>query len=202
MLKLFPTFVQRTRIGLSPAELRALTRECYAFRELDDAGRRWSKTHYPAGYTSYASITNLHQRASSFDRVRVKLDAAVARFARALQMDLGAKGRLKLSSFWINIMGKHAHHSFHLHPLSAVSGTLYLQVPPGSGAFKIEDPRIAAFMGSPPRKADARDENQRYLSLKCKPGEVLLFESWLKHEVPANQASRDRVSLSFNYDWV
>jgi uncharacterized protein (TIGR02466 family) len=75
-------------------------------------------------------------------------------------------------------------------------------VPKDSGSFKIEDPRIACFMGSPPRKPQAREENRRYIDVACKPGEILLFESWLKHEVPANRSDEDRVSISFNYDWI
>jgi uncharacterized protein (TIGR02466 family) len=179
----------------------SLLRECYAFREIDDAGRRWSKKNYVAGYTSYSSISNLHERSSSFEALKRAIDAEVMAFARSLEMDLQGK-KLIISSFWINIMGQNAHHSFHLHPLSAISGTYYVKVPKDSGTFKIEDPRIACFMGSPPRKPSARGENRRYIDLQCKPGEVLLFESWLKHEVPANRSTEDRVSVSFNYDWI
>ena len=32
-------------------------------------------------------------------------------------------------------------------------------------------------------------------------GRVVLFESWLRHEVPPNQSSSERVSISFNYSW-
>jgi uncharacterized protein (TIGR02466 family) len=28
-----------------------------------------------------------------------------------------------------------------------------------------------------------------------------MWESWLRHEVPANQAKAERVSVSFNYGW-
>jgi hypothetical protein len=34
-----------------------------------------------------------------------------------------------------------------------------------------------------------------------KPGTVFMWESWLRHEVPANQARTDRISISFNYGW-
>lgn len=168
---------------------------------MDDEGRRWSKKNYVAGYTSYSSISNLHERSSNFEALKLALDQEVMRFAKHLEMDLQGK-QLKISSFWINIMGKNTHHSFHLHPLSAISGTYYVQVPKDSGSFKIEDPRIACFMGSPPRKPAAKVENRRYIDLSCKPGEILLFESWLKHEVPANRSDQDRVSISFNYDWT
>jgi uncharacterized protein (TIGR02466 family) len=49
-------------------------------------------------------------------------------------------------------------------------------------------------MASPPRKA--------YVELPCRPGQLVMFESWLKHEVPANRGSEERISVSFNYDWV
>ena len=32
-------------------------------------------------------------------------------------------------------------------------------------------------------------------------GNVVLFESWLRHEVPANPVAAHRVSISFNYNW-
>jgi hypothetical protein len=28
-----------------------------------------------------------------------------------------------------------------------------------------------------------------------------MWESWLRHEVPVNQAKTDRISISFNYGW-
>jgi len=34
-----------------------------------------------------------------------------------------------------------------------------------------------------------------------KVGDVLLWESWLRHEVPMNMAEDDRISVSFNYSW-
>jgi uncharacterized protein (TIGR02466 family) len=35
----------------------------------------------------------------------------------------------------------------------------------------------------------------------AKAGQVVLFESWLRHEVPPNPSSADRVSISFNFSW-
>jgi uncharacterized protein (TIGR02466 family) len=32
-------------------------------------------------------------------------------------------------------------------------------------------------------------------------GQVLLFESWLRHEVVASRLRAERVSVSFNYHW-
>ncbi len=198
--KLFPTLIWQRSLSVERNELKRLRDECYAFRAMDEEGQAWSHRHYPAGYTSYSSIADLHRRSGQFDRIRKLLDREVGRYARALDLDLGGR-KLKINSFWINIMGQLAHHSFHLHPLSAISGTFYLQTPKDSPGLKLEDPRIAGFMGSPPRLQKAKLDNHRYIELSCQAGEVILFESWLKHEVPANRSVNDRVSVSFNYGW-
>ena len=47
-----------------------------------------------------------------------------------------------------------------------------------------------------------RERNQRFVELKPQAGHVVLFESWMRHEVPQNQSSTERISISFNYDWI
>jgi uncharacterized protein (TIGR02466 family) len=39
------------------------------------------------------------------------------------------------------------------------------------------------------------------VTVPARAGRVVLFESWLRHEVPAGGSARERVSLSFNYHW-
>lgn len=198
---LFPTPVYREPSGLGAKFLQDLGRECRAFREIDDAGQAWSRQNYIQGYTSYSSVTDLPFRSTTFDRLRARIDRHVARFARHLELDLRG-GKLAMGACWINIMGPACHHSFHLHPLSAISGTFFVELPPGSGAFKIEDPRLPAFMGGPPRREPCAERNRRFVSIRPQPGDILLFESWVKHEVPANRGRGERVSISFNYDWA
>jgi uncharacterized protein (TIGR02466 family) len=200
---LFPTDIW---VEHMPAQQRkilheALLREVEFYRQTDAVGRQWSKKNYPAGYTSYASITDLPWRSPNFARLKTFIDRAVARYASHLDMDLQG-GTLEMGTCWVNVMGKYSHHSFHLHPLSTISGTYYLTVPKGSGVFKIEDPRLGFFMASPPRKEPAQLRNHRFVNLEPSEGSLLLFESWVKHEVPANASSEERVSISFNYDWV
>ena len=201
--KLFPTyFFSDSMNKASFSKLGPqLLRDCYLFQELDREGQKWSKSSYSQGYTSYSSITDLHRRSSAFQELKGWMDQRVKVFARSLEYDLQGK-KLEISSFWINIMGEHCSHSYHLHPLSAISGTFYLQTPKGSGSFKIEDPRLPAFMASPPPNPKASRDHQRFISIEPRAGDLVLFESWLKHEVTANRAKRDRVSVSFNYDWV
>ena len=92
-------------------------------------------------------------------------------------------------------------HSLHLHPNSVVSGTYYVATPKGCAGLKFEDPRLSKFMAAPPRKAAPKPANQLYARYPAEAGNVVLFESWIRHEVTANPVESERVSISFNYDW-
>jgi uncharacterized protein (TIGR02466 family) len=201
--RFFPTqlWVARAPASLAPRLNRQLAREARTLEEIDDAGVKWCRKNYKGGYTSYASITDLPYRSSNFGELKKWIDGEARKFSRALDMDL-MTGRLEMTTCWVNVMRQHCQHSFHLHPLSAISGTYYVEVPKGAGALKIEDPRLAGFMGSPPRHSKARLENQRFQDFKPAPGDLILFESWLKHEVPQNHSTKERISVSFNYDWI
>jgi uncharacterized protein (TIGR02466 family) len=37
--------------------------------------------------------------------------------------------------------------------------------------------------------------------LRSRAGQLVLFESWLRHEVAPNPLAAERVSVSFNYNW-
>jgi len=74
-----------------------------------------------------------------------------------------------------------------------------VRVPPRSPGLKFEDPRLDRYMGAPPRKADAALRNRNWIVMPAAAGGVLLFESWLRHEVVTNQAGGERISISFNY---
>ena len=173
---------------------------CEMLAQEDIAGRAWCREHGYGGYTSYGSLNDLPQRMSVFGDLKTRLDRHAKAFAADLRLDLGG-GRLKLDSMWVNILKPGASHSGHIHPHSVLSGTVYVATPPGASALKIEDPRLPLMMAAPPRRADAPREEQTFVYLKPEPGTVLMWESWLRHEVPANRAKSPRVSVSFNYGW-
>jgi uncharacterized protein (TIGR02466 family) len=177
-----------------------LEEACRMLADEDLAGRAWCKAHAYGGYTSYASLDDLPQRASVFGALKAKLDKHAAAFARDLAFDLGG-GRLKLDSLWVNILKPGAAHTGHIHPHSVLSGTVYVATPPGASALKLEDPRLPLMMAAPPRLAEAGEELKSFVYLQPQAGTVLMWESWLRHEVPANAAKRERISVSFNYGW-
>lgn len=177
------------------AEVEASVR---ALAEDDRAGRGWSKANGYRGYTSYASLDDLPLRDPVFADLKRALDKHVAGFARDCAFDLGGR-RLKLDSLWVNVLKPGGAHSGHIHPHSVVSGTVYIAVPPGSGALKLEDPRLPMLMAAPGRTDHAPEGLRPFVYAEPAVGSVFLWESWLRHEVMPNAAKSDRISVSFNY---
>ncbi|HYF22203.1 MAG TPA: TIGR02466 family protein [Caulobacteraceae bacterium] len=199
-----PLFVTRLYEGSLAAERgfetfrRELEDACRSLARDDAAGRAWSTAHAYPGYTSYASLNDLPLRDPAFAELKRRIDRHVARFAEEAHMDLGGR-RLKLDSLWVNVLKPGGAHTGHIHPHSVVSGTVYVSTPEGASALKLEDPRLPMMMAAPSRTADAPEEARTFVYVRPEPGTVLLWESWLRHEVPANAAKSDRISVSFNY---
>jgi len=183
---------------IDPAELED---SCLGIAEDDEAGQDWCVANGYAGYTSYASLDDLPWRFPIFKDLKKVLDKHVKAFAKDLEFDLAGK-KLKLDSLWINILPQGGIHTSHIHPHSVISGTTYVAMPDGASAIKYEDPRSAMMMAAPTRQKDAREEMRGFIYVAPEVGDVLLWESWLRHEVPMNMADDDRISVSFNYSWA
>ena len=132
----FPTLIYEARLerGGDTSLRRALLEDSYKVRAHDRAGRRWCEKNYPAGYTSYASLSHLHRTFSTFMDLEKKIRPHVLRFAR--------------------------------------------------------------------RQIEGPAHHRQRVFYDVEPGKLILFESWLRHEVAPNPTRGDRVSVSFNYDWV
>jgi len=199
-LSLFATEIYRAKLG-GPAVTALLGDLAATIRQLardDGAGRRWSAENGYGGYTSYASLDDLAWRDSAAADLQKRLDRHVALFARQLAFDLQGR-KLVCDSLWVNLLKPGAQHTAHIHPGSTISGTVYIEVPPGASAIRFEDPRLGLMMAAPQVKASAPPARQRFVSVAPKAGDVLLWESWLRHEVPRNTAKAERLSISFNY---
>jgi uncharacterized protein (TIGR02466 family) len=177
-----------------------LGRQCTQIAVDDEAGRAWSERHYPNGFTTYGSQHRLHEVVPTFAEFEQCVQPHVGRFLRSLEVETAGR-ELKMTDCWINIMGPHCVHGLHLHPHSVVSGTYYVQAGKGAAGIKFEDPRLDRYMAALPRKAGCRPANRWWVTLPAAVGTVVLFESWLRHEVPPNTTASDRVSISFNFGW-
>ena len=197
--RLFPTQIYTCRPAAAARLGPRLLRESRQLRLDDASGRRWSARNYPGGYTSYGSACRMHRLSPTFAALERAIDPHVRAFARALELDLTGRP-LAMTDCWVNIMPRGTAHGLHLHPLATISGTFYLKTPRGCAALKIEDPRFDRMMAAPPRRRSASRANRLWVHIPAQAGALVLFESWLRHEVPANPAG-ERVSISFNYGW-
>jgi uncharacterized protein (TIGR02466 family) len=199
--KLFVTSLYQGEIAESgDVFLAELDASCRTIAEDDTAGQRWCRKNGYPGYTSYASLNDLPWRFPVFKQLQRRLDRHVADFVKTLDYELGGK-KVLLDSLWINVLPPGGVHTSHIHPHSIISGTVYVAMPDGASAIKFEDPRHAMMMAAPPRKAKAGEDNRSFIYRSPQPGEVLLWESFLRHEVPVNMAEDERISVSFNYRW-
>ncbi len=193
---LFPTLLYEADLA-APALLSDLAHSIRTLAQDDVAGRTWSREHGYKGYTSYASLDDLPRRDPAFADLGKLLTKHAAAFASEVAFDLARKPRL--DSLWVNLLKGAGHHSAHIHPHSILSGTLYVEVPPGAGAIRFEDPRLGLMMAAPPRGADAAEALRSFVTVEPRVGQLLLWESWLRHEVLPGSARAERLSISFNF---
>lgn len=163
----------------------------------DLAGIQWCRDNGYDGYTSYSSLDDLARRATCFRDLGRIVARHAGDFASQLEMDTDGR-RMVVDLMWVNVLRPGGRHPAHIHPHSVLSGTYYVSVPRGSAPIRFEDPRLGLMMSAPSPVANCRLDRQRFVSMEPKVGDLLLWESWLRHEVPVHKGRAARISVSFN----
>jgi uncharacterized protein (TIGR02466 family) len=195
---LFPTLLYRDQLANAAKLNEDLEDAAITLSEDDKAGQRWCEKHGYPGYTSFSSNFDLAEMIPAFNKLVKELDKHAAAFAKDLHWDIRG-GKPICDSIWVNVMPEGGSHTSHIHTNSVISGTYYVSVPQGAGPIVYEDPRHALMMAAPPRLGTAPREMRSHIHEVPEAGTVLLWESWLRHEVPLNKADGLRISVSFNY---
>ncbi len=197
---LFVTKLYRAEIPRAARLNAELEKTCLIIARDDAAGRRWAKEHNYRGYTSLCLA-----RRSAAPRAGVRGACEAPRRSRmraALCPRSGFLAPAKLCapiSLWINVMDESGVHTAHIHPHSALSGTYYVALPKRASAIRFEDPRLGLMMAAPQKRETAARANRQFVTVEPRAGTLLLWESWLRHEVPLNAERGKRISVSFNY---
>ena len=108
---------------------------------------------------------------------------------------LQTKQRLVVTQAWTNRNPPNSKHHEHVHPNSIVSGVMYFQINEKLPPISFSKDRQDGMKLNPEKYNHVNSES---FMLPCKPGELILFPSSLKHSVPINQGDEDRISVSFN----
>ena len=108
---------------------------------------------------------------------------------------LNSNQRLIITQCWANRNPKGSRHHEHVHPNSIISGVMYFQINEKLPPIQFSKTNQDGIKLDPEKYNHVNSES---FMLPCKPGELILFPSSLKHSVPINQGDEDRISISFN----
>lgn len=149
------------------------------------------------------------QRSPEFRRLKQHVEAAF----RGYLVHMGGNAAQPLKGrvyAWANVHGEGQGHKPHVHGDSVLSAVYYAKLPPGAGRIVFYDPRgVSSFdhardlFGGDDAKPAALPPFTRPFVFNPKPGDLVVFPSWLVHGVEATQSTEERVSFSFNLigDW-
>jgi uncharacterized protein (TIGR02466 family) len=182
---LFPTRIWQTHLDALEPHMERWVQDVLAMRAAHPA---------PAGRTvrqgwNTDDMTVLEQAA--FAPLREAIRAACT----SALSEMGQGERAFHLQSWVNLHDRGGFNFLHLHEGSLLSGSFYLQVPPGSGQFVFRDPRpgvIHGFIkgGVPNGHADVH--------LTPSDGLLVLFPCWMEHYVEPHDNDEPRITIAFN----
>jgi len=108
-------------------------------------------------------------------------------------------GQQKIIQSWININPTHSYNRKHTHANSTISGAYYINIPADSNS-KFVFHRSREFSDYRWNTMSTNDTEELRSELNYLPNtsDLILFPSYLDHEVLPNQSLDDRISISFN----
>ena len=109
------------------------------------------------------------------------------------------KFKLGLSNAWININPKGTWNSVHAHPCSVISGVFYVATDQNTGNIVFDSGSASKHY-----RFNAFNSDMFLRSAIYHPydGMIVLFPSWVEHEVTVNKSDKTRISIAFNADQI
>lgn len=182
---LFPTRIWQARLDALMPQLDGWVGEVLALRAASPT---------PAGRTNRQGWNS--QDMTLLERpVFAALRSAVRAACASALAEMGQGEREFELQSWANLHDRGGFNFLHLHEGSLLSGSFYLQVPPGSGEFVFRDPRPGVIHGYvkggvPNGHADVH--------LTPSAGLLLLFPCWMEHYVEPHGNDEPRITIAFN----
>ena len=137
---------------------------------------------------------NISSNDDFFSDFILEIEKQANNFAKEIEINQS----LKLTNLWININGYKDFNLRHTHESSIISGVFYVKVPDKSGKITFYHPAFKLMM----REWNVNLKHNHYTSsvwsIPPQKGRLLLFPSWLEHEVSPNLSQESRISISFN----
>ena len=182
--ELFPTPLWV--VDLPPADAVAFNAKLKAEIEAIIAPR----PKVPSG-SNWQTPQDLHTRPAFADFVKL-VEMAAQGLARHLQVE---QFPMMITGCWANVNPPGSYHPTHNHPNNYLSGVYYVAVPATGSHLVFQDPRPSLII---PRSAKHSRITANAYVAQPKPGRMVLFPSWLRHHVPSNEGTTERISIAFN----
>ncbi len=148
---------------------------------------------YPNGYTTFYGGAKLNEQLkNSMPELCEYILVNAYEILERQKVNLG-NSKLKITTFWMSRMYKNGFHSKHLHAHSLYSGTFYVNADNSNSNIRFYDARIYRQF-SPDISAG------EIVEYKPEDGKLLLWDSYLEHEVEVNLSDSPRDAISFNLD--
>lgn len=195
----FPTMIYYRDIEASTENNLNIRSHIYAWKEQDEEGILRSNVKEVG---SWHSQLDMNKRAEYSWITNIILQTTQDIFN---DLDYDPAYEPAIDNMWANVNPKYGYNRNHTHPNTLWSGVYYVQVPENAGRIYFSDPRAqsqvltAHFNPETERKSEVWSE----VYFDPIPGRLILFPSWLLHEVQPNMSNLagqegDRISLSFN----
>jgi len=181
---IFPVFVKQIKNFLSEKECEEII---FKLKKIE------LKNHETLtkdkGLSSHA--ININAINTLNEEFKIKLNEKINQYAH----EYGFRD-LNISHSWYNIEKEDCVLNFHTHPMSVVSGALYLKTDELSNKIYFKNPNPFINFSSFEKN---NSMNYRYVYFNVEIGSMLLFPSWLEHGSNFEKnKSQERICLSFN----
>jgi uncharacterized protein (TIGR02466 family) len=187
-LDLFATRIWQTRLTHLMDRLPAWTQAALALRAAQPQ---------PAGRSNRQGWNSQDMAVLSGESF-APLEMAVREACREALREMGVTEPAFALQSWFNVHDRGGFNFLHLHDGTILSGSLYLQVPEGSGPLVFRDPR-PGVLNSPIKGAGANAHKD--VRLAPSDGLMVLFPHWLEHYVEPHESDAPRVAIAFNALW-
>jgi uncharacterized protein (TIGR02466 family) len=126
-----------------------------------------------------------------------KLYAEVKKYVNRFAQELHVRRNLEFNceQSWANIYHKHDYQESHFHPNFTFSAVYYAQTTPNTKII-FENPVQDMF----PLEVEAStDVNKTYETIYPNTGDLLVFRSYLRHQIPIHSDNETKITIAFNF---
>jgi uncharacterized protein (TIGR02466 family) len=184
----FPTPIYATDISEAPSLNTQLEKDIMEWSQKDKGVQK-------TNVKGWHSTTDMNQK-PEYKNIVDQLFLVIQQIWEAELLDR----KPRLGNMWANINYPDSYNKPHVHPNSLFSGAYYVKSSPNSGKLILRDPRPGPQNILPVRKDMEKPPALWHeVEMEPKEGRVIIFPSWVWHEVEPNHSNETRISISFNF---